>query len=135
MKKILLSGVVAGFILLAISYLVLFVTIKVFPGLVEEYYNPIFWPGGDRAMLFFAHPFVLALCLAWFWERSKNQYAGKWWFRGAEMGLVYGVVATLPSMWITFSAISVSLVMVLSWLLYGIAQAVISGLIFARINP
>ncbi len=135
MKRIVISGVVASLILLALSYIVLFITIRIFPSLVEEYYNPIFWPGGDRALLFFAHPFVLSLCLAWFWERSKNLYTGKWLFRGAEMGLVYGVVATLPSMWITFSAISVSLVMVLSWLLYGFLQAVIAGLVFARLNP
>ncbi len=135
MKKILLSGFASGLLLLALSYGVLFVTIRLFPGLVEEYYNPIFWPGGDRALLFFAHPFILGLCLAWFWERSKNQYEGKWWMRGAEMGLVYGVVATLPSMWITFSAISVSLFMVLSWLLYGVLQAIVAGLVFARLNP
>lgn len=135
MKRIVISGFVAGLILLALSYIVLFITIRIFPSLVEEYYNPIFWPGGDRALLFFAHPFVLSLCLAWFWERSKNLYTGKWLFRGAEMGLVYGVVATLPSMWITFSAISVSLVMVLSWLLYGFLQAIIAGLVFARLNP
>lgn len=135
MKRIVISGVVAGLILLALSYIVLFITIRIFPSLVEEYYNPIFWPGGDRALLFFAHPFVLSFCLAWFWERSKNLYTGKWLFRGAEMGLVYGVVATLPSMWITFSAISVSLVMVLSWLLYGFLQAIIAGLVFARLNP
>lgn len=135
MKRIVISGVVASLILLALSYIVLFITIRIFPSLVEEYYNPIFWPGGDRALLFFAHPFVLSFCLAWFWERSKNLYTGKWLFRGAEMGLVYGVVATLPSMWITFSAISVSLVMVLSWLLYGFLQAIIAGLVFARLNP
>jgi len=105
------------------------------PAVVEEYYNPIFWPGGERALLFFAHPFVLSICLAWFWDRSKSLYTGAWWFRGAEMGLVYGVVATLPSMWITFSAISVSLAMVLTWLLYGFVQSVIAGLVFARLNP
>ncbi|MBP8240135.1 MAG: hypothetical protein KAX50_09245 [Saprospiraceae bacterium] len=135
MKRMLISGVVAGAILLILSYGVLFVTIRMFPSVVEEYYNPIFWPGGERALLFFAHPFVLCICLAWFWERSKSLYTGSWWFRGAEMGLVYGVVATLPSMWITFSAISVSLAMVLTWLLYGFVQAVIAGLIFARLNP
>lgn len=135
MKKVLLSGLAAGLLLLALSYVVLFVSIRWFPGLVEEYYNPVFWPGGERAMLFFLHPFVMALCLSWFWERSKNQYEGRWWMRGLEMGLVYGVVATLPSMWITFSAIIVSLVMVLSWFLYGLLQAMLAGLVFARLNP
>ncbi|MBK7869758.1 MAG: hypothetical protein IPJ74_03270 [Saprospiraceae bacterium] len=135
MKKIIIPGLIAGVTLLILSYAILYATINFFPKLVEEYYNPIFWPGNDRAMLFFAHPFVLSFALAWFWERFKSLFKGAMLLRGIEMGLVYGLVATLPSMWITFSAISVSLTMVLSWLLYGIAQATIAGLIFAKMNP
>lgn len=135
MKRVLISGAVAGVVLLGISFLILLIPIRLFPSIFEEIYNPIFYPGGDRLLLFFVHPFILGLCLAWFWERSKNLFTGKWTLRGVEMGLVYGVIATLPSMWITFSAISVSLVMVLSWLLYGFLQAIIAGLVFARLNP
>ena len=52
-----------------------------------------------------------------------------------EMGLMYALVATLPAMWITFSAINISVEMVLTWFLYGLFQAIISGLILARLNP
>jgi hypothetical protein len=38
-------------------------------------------------------------------------------------------------MWITFSAISVSILMVVSWLVYGWIQATVAGLIFSRMNP
>jgi hypothetical protein len=38
-------------------------------------------------------------------------------------------------MWITFSAISVSLTMVLTWFAYGTMQATVCGLVFARMNP
>jgi hypothetical protein len=135
MKKVLISGAVASIVLLILSYGILFVTIRFFPHLVEEYYNPVFWPGNDRAMLFFAHPFVLGFALSWFWNRAKPQFSGEWWWRGTELGLVYGVVATAPSMWITFSSISVSATMVGSWFAYGLLQATVSGLIFARLNP
>ena len=135
MKKILLPGLVAGAVLLGLSYVVLYVTINFFPKLVEEYYNPVFWPGNDRVSLFFAHPFVLSLALAWFWERFKGLFKGGVLLRGLELGLVYGLVATLPSMWITFSAIAVSITMVFSWLAYGMVQAAVAGLIFARMNP
>lgn len=135
MKKIVLPGLGAGVVLLALSYGVLYVTINFFPKLVEEYYNPVFWPGSERALLFFAHPFILSLALSWFWERFKDSFKGTMLIRGLELGIVYGLVATLPSMWITFSAISVSLTMVLSWFLYGILQATIAGIIFARLNP
>ncbi|MCB0553658.1 MAG: hypothetical protein KDD02_08920 [Phaeodactylibacter sp.] len=135
MKKILLPGLVAGLALLALSYGVLFLVIRIVPAMAEEYYNPIFWPGADRAFLFYLHPFILGLALAWFWNRFKEQLSASGTMRGIEMGLVYALVATLPSMWITFSAINVSLMMVLSWFVYGFVQAVIAGLVFTRLNP
>lgn len=135
MKKILVAGIVAGVVLLVFGYGVLFLSIKLFPNLVEEYYNPIFWPGDDRAVLYYLHPFILAMALSWFWERFKSMFSGPGILRGLELGLVYGVVASLPSMWMTFSAMSVSLVMVLSWLAYGVLQASVAGIIFARMNP
>lgn len=135
MKKILLPGLLAGVVLFILSYIVLYVTINFFPTIVESYYDPIFWPGNERAVLFFAHPFVLSFALAWFWDRFKSMFNGNILIRGIEMGLLYGIIATLPSMWITFSAISVSILMVLTWFLYGILQATVAGLIFAKMNP
>ena len=38
-------------------------------------------------------------------------------------------------MWITFSAIDVSLTMILTWLLYGFVQAAVAGILLARLNP
>ncbi|MCB9294022.1 MAG: hypothetical protein H6559_13015 [Lewinellaceae bacterium] len=135
MKPVLLSGLGAGIVLLGLSYFILYVTINFFPGLVEEYYNPIFWPGNDRALLFFVHPFVLSFALAWFWSRFKAQLPGYWLLRGLKFGLAYALLATLPSMWITFSAITVSLGMVFTWFAYGLLQAVVCGWVFARMNP
>lgn len=126
---------VAGIVLLVLSYIVLFLVIRVFPALAEDYYNPIFWPGADRAFLFYLHPFILAQALSWFWNRFKGQFLATGVKRGMEMGLVYALLATLPSMWITFSAINVSLLMVLSWFGYGLLQAVIAGLVFSYMNP
>jgi hypothetical protein len=45
------------------------------------------------------------------------------------------MVAMLPVLWLTFSAIDISAIMVLSWLGYGILQAFVAGLIFATLNP
>ena len=62
-------------------------------------------------------------------------HAAEVWWRGIEMGLVYGLIATLPSMWITFSSLAVSLGLVVTWLLYGVFQAIVVGIIFAKISP
>lgn len=135
MKKLLSSGLVAGVVLLALSFGMLYLTILVFPNLAEQYYNPIFRTDSDRNFLFYIHPFVLGLALAWFWERFKEQFSGYFLLRALELGLVYAIVAVLPTMWITFSSIDVSLTMVLTWLLYGFIQAIVAGIIFTKMNP
>ncbi|MCB0707039.1 MAG: hypothetical protein KDC34_17105 [Saprospiraceae bacterium] len=135
MKRILISALISGLVLFAFSYLILFVSIKFFPTMLEEYYNPVFWPGSERALLFYFHPFVLSLALAWFWNRVKSIFKGNTVLKGLEFGLVYGLIATLPAMWICFSALNVTLGIVITWLVYGVTQAIIAGLIFARMNP
>lgn len=135
MKKFLLKGIVAGAVLLVFSYVALYLVVTFVPGVAEEYYNPIFDMGGDKTILYFLHPFILSFALAWFWRRFKSLFHGSFWVRGIEMGLVYAVIAVLPSMWITFSALAVSLPLVLSWLAYGLFQAVVVGIIYAKISP
>ena len=134
MKNIVLPAILAGIILLLLSYVIIFITIQFFPEMVEEYYNPVFWPGEDRAMLFYAHPFILSFALSWIWNKFKSNLVGDWHIRGAKLGIIYGFAATLPAMWITFSAMNVSFFMVISWL-YGFLQAIVAGLILARMNP
>jgi len=136
MRRIILSALLSGAILLALAFGVIYLSIAFFPSVVEEYYNPtLFWPGEERAVLFFLHPFILSFALAWFWNRFKHEFKGVPLLRGLELGLVYGVVATLPSMWITFSAIAVSFSMVVTWFLYGLLQATVAGIVFAHTNP
>lgn len=135
MKKFFVPGLVAGFLLLALSYAGPYLMIALFPSVAEEYYNPVFDLEGNKTYLYFLHPFVLSFALAWFWDRFKPLFHGSFWFRGLELGLVYALVATLPAMWIVFSAMSVSPTLVFTWLLYGLLQAVVAGLVFAKMNP
>ncbi|MBK8655649.1 MAG: hypothetical protein KBG02_10935 [Haliscomenobacter sp.] len=135
MKNLVLPAVVAGILLLALSFGALYGMIFLLPDLAEQYYNPVFNTDSGRNALFFVHPFVLSFALAWFWNRFKGVINGSWLVRGLELGLIYGIVATLPSMWVTFSAIEVSLPIVASWLVYGIVQAAVAGLVFAKMNP
>jgi hypothetical protein len=52
-----------------------------------------------------------------------------------EMGMVYGLIATLPAMWITYSSMAVSMGLAITWLIYGVIQAMVVGIIFAKISP
>lgn len=135
MKRFLIKGFLAGAALLALSYVALNLVVAFFPQLAEQYYDPVFSFEGEKAILYFIHPFVLSFALAWFWMRFKSLFHGSFWWRGTEMGLVYGLVATLPSMWITFSSLAVSFGLVFTWLLYGVFQAIVVGIIFAKISP
>ncbi len=135
MKKLLIKGIVAGAILLLFSYVALYLVVAFLPDLAEEYYNPIFDLEGEKTYLYFLHPFILSFALAWFWKRFKSLFHGPFWWRGMEMGLVYGLIATLPSMWITFSSLAVSLPIVLTWLAYGLFQAIVVGIVYAKISP
>ncbi|TKB99116.1 hypothetical protein [Pedobacter cryophilus] len=135
MKKMLFSGVIAGMLLFFISYGGLFLAIKFFPNLFADYNNPLFNSDGDRDFLFYTHAFVISMALSWFWERFKGLFKGVFIIRGLEFGFVYAMVALVPVMWITFSALDVTVLMVLTWLIYGFVQAVIAGIIFAIMNP
>ncbi len=135
MNKLLVKGFVAGAVLLVFSYLSLYLLVALFPGLAEQYYDPIFNLEGNNTVLYFAHPFILSFALAWFWRRFKGLFHGPFWWRGIEVGLVYALIATLPSMWIIFSSLAISLTMVLSWFFYGLFQAIVVGIIFAKISP
>jgi len=135
MKKFLIKGIVAGVVLLVFSYLALYLLVAFFPDLAELYYDPVFSLEGEKGVLYFMHPFILSFALAWFWRRFKSLFHGSFWWRGTEMGLVYGLIATLPSMWITFSSLSISVSLVITWFLYGVFQAIIVGIIYAKMSP
>ncbi|QEK50958.1 hypothetical protein FYC62_04160 [Pedobacter aquae] len=135
MKKVLLSGLGAGLILFLMSYCGLLAGVTYFPELFVEYNNPLFNSDGSRDLLFFMHPFIMSFALSWFWARFKKLFHGTIFLRGLEFGFVYAIVALLPVMWITFSSLDITLLMISSWFLYGFFQAVIAGLLFAKINP
>jgi len=135
MKKILISGLLTGCILFILSYSGLFLSVRFFPALFAEYNNPLFNSDGNRDLLFYLHAFVFSMALSWFWDRFKSLFHGSLLVRGLELGLVYTLVALLPVMWISFSALDVTLVMVFSWLIYGFIQATIAGVVLALLNP
>ncbi|MBN8685235.1 MAG: hypothetical protein J0L99_21505 [Chitinophagales bacterium] len=135
MKNFLIKGFAAGAALLVLSYASLYLLVMLFPALAEQYWDTTFNFEGNKGILFFLHPFILSFGLAWFWRRFKSLFHGPFWWRGMEMGLVYGLIATLPSMWMLYSAMNISLTLVLSWFVYGVLQAIVVGIIFAKISP
>jgi hypothetical protein len=135
MKKVLVPGVIAGIVLFVVSYGGLFLSIQFFPQFFVMYNNPLFNSDGSRDILFYMHAFIIAFALSWFWDRFKGLLKGYFLFKVLEFAAVYAVVALLPVMWITFSSLDITFVMVMSWFLYGFFQALLAGVVFARLNP
>ena len=135
MKKIIISGFVAGIVLLILSALGLYMTVWLFPSIAQQYFDPAFDTQTSRVMLYYMHPFVISIALAWFWSRYKTVLTCSFITKGIEFGLIYAGIAIFPMMWLIYSSISVSIEMLATWLVLGILQGVISGLIFEKMNP
>ena len=135
MKKIALSGLIAGIILFIVSYGGLYLSVRFFPSLFIEYNSPLFNSDGSRDLMFYMHPFIISFALSWFWDRFKRVLKGPFLLRALEFGFIYAMVALLPVMWITFSSLDITIATVFSWFAYGFMQSVVGGLVFAKTNP
>lgn len=135
MKKIIIGGIIAGFAMLLLSISGLYATIYFLPSLAEEYFNPAFESQSSRIMFYYMHPFIISMSLAWFWSRFKRVLTGSYIARGIEFGFIYLLVATFPMMWLIYSALDVSLGMVITWFILALLQGNIAGLIFEKTDP
>jgi len=135
MKKVLVSALVAGIVLLILSVIGLYLTIWLFPGLAGQYFDPAFDTQSSKIMIYFLHPFIISLALSWFWSRFKGVLTGSFITRGIEFGVIYALVATFPMMWLIYSAMSVSLGIVSTWFVLALIQGLVAGLVFEKMNP
>lgn len=136
MKKVLISGLIVGVMLFIISYGGLYIAITAFPEAFIEYNSPLFVGDGSKDIFFYLHAFVVGMALSVVWQLFKGLFRNHHFaMKGIGFGLLYAFVALLPVLWITFSALDVTLVTVGTWFLYGLGQAMIAGIIFAKLNP
>jgi hypothetical protein len=134
-SKVIFAWFLAGVVMLLLGLGMVYVCIHLFPRIADEYFSPVFRRAGETDWTFYVHPFILSFGLKWFWERYKGILRGGLLLRALEVAVVYGLVALLPILWLTFSAIDVSVKMTLTWFLYGIFQAFAAGIVFAKLNP
>jgi hypothetical protein len=135
MKRNLLFGLLAGVAMLVVGLAVSRLFGMFFPGINAEYANPaIFRPWSDPIMsLYFLYPFVLGIILAFFWGMVKDKIKGtQVWLKGINFGLGYFVLAGIPGMLISYATFKVSLILIISWLISGLINAIIAGWIFAK---
>ena len=135
MNKVFLAWIVSGIVMLILGIGMVFAGIYLFPKVANEYFSPVFRKAGEADWTFYVHPFILAFALTWFWGRYKGIFKGGALLRALEVASVYSIVALLPILWLTFSAIDVSLKIIITWFIYGFVQSFAAGIVFAKLNP
>jgi hypothetical protein len=135
MKKIIISGLVAGVALCLLSILGLYITLWFFPGIAAQYFDPAFDVPSGRFLFYYIHPFIISMALAWFWSRFKGVLTGSFISRGIEFGMIYILIATFPMMWLIYASMNVSFMMILTWSTLALVQGIIAGLVFEKMNP
>ena len=137
MKKILIPGLVAGFVMLVVAMAVGQLTSFALPSIAKEYENTnLFRLRTDPIMLlYFLYPFFLGVALAWVWDRTKGVIGeGSIWMRGGKFARTFWIVSALPGILMSYSSFPISLALALSWLLSSIVQLLCAGYIYARMN-
>lgn len=134
MKKIILSGLLAGLILFLASQVVSRIFGIIFPSINAEYQNlNLFRSFKDPLMLlFFVYPFLVGIILAWFWNKTKAVF-GENTKGGIKFGLTYWIIATIPGMFATYTSMPYSSAIVSSWLIEGLVEAILAGIILQKL--
>jgi membrane protease YdiL (CAAX protease family) len=134
-KKIILSGLLIGLINFIASMAVSKIFGVIFPSIAVEYQNTnLFRPWSDPLMLlFFVYPFLMGIIFAWFWNKTKNIF-GENMKGGINFGITYWIIATIPGMFITYSSMPYSLLMIISWLAGGLVSALLAGIILVKLS-
>jgi hypothetical protein len=134
MKKIFLSGLIAGTALLILSVAGLYLLLWLMPDMAMEYFGPAFTSRMQRNVFYYVHPFVIGMSLSWLWDRIQSRLRGPALAKSLKFGLSYMAIATFPYMLLIYSAIDVSLPVVLTWLVFGFVEATIAAIIFNQQN-
>jgi len=102
-KTIVVSGIVAGIVVLVLSMTVSTATQVLFD------YNVLTLVGmrsviDPVSMLFFLHPFVVGLAIAILYDFAKKSFTGTAIRKGIVLGLLGWIVYGIPSAFIVFSS-------------------------------
>lgn len=137
MKKIVLSALIVGLAMVVVGAMLGFIFNIVFSPLKAEYSNEnLFRPFSDPSFLsiYLIQPFIVAVLLSWLWSKVnmllKEKNSGK---KGLHFGFVYWLV-TLPGLMLAYASSPYSLLMVGSWGVIGLTQALCAGLLISKIN-
>jgi hypothetical protein len=136
MRKVILVGLLGGLVILVIGMILSQAFHVLAPSIKAEFQNPnLFRSWSDPLMLlFFVHPFLTGIILAWVWSKGNGIVTGDTdVMRGVNYGLLIWLVATVPGMLISYSSFPISLLMIFSWTFNSLIELLAVGILFAKI--
>ena len=104
-KRIIIAGIVSGIVIFAVSAIIRVIVQAILPYNVLEL-------GGMRAttdpviVLFFLHPWVIGFTMAILYEKTKSSFQGTYVQKGAMLGLLVWLVASLSSAFAVYTSIN-----------------------------
>jgi len=136
MRKILIPGLLAGFAMAVVGMIVGMGLHLIFPSVALEYQNTaLFRPWTDPIMnIYWACPFILGLVLAVIWDKVKSVVPGSnFCAKGMYFGSGYFAV-TISGILINYASFPISILMVITWYLAVLAEALTAGAVLAYMN-
>jgi hypothetical protein len=134
MKKILTAGLLAGAIMLVAGMIAGSLFHLAVPSVRDEYLNTnLFRPWNDPLMsLYFVHPFLLGLIMAWLWTWTRDIIPGATLSqKGFRFAMVYFLIS-IPGMVISYCSFPVSFALVMSWTVGIFVQVLCTGFLFSK---
>jgi len=129
------SGLIAGLIMLIISFVMTIILNLIFPQITLEYSTQMYRSWNDPLMLlFYLHPFILGLILSWVWQLTSLIMKGDDITKAVKFTFAYIIIAQIPGMYITFASMNVSLLMIMGWILTNLIQILCGSIIISKMN-
>jgi len=134
MGKTFLTGLLAGVATIIINLILTPLFNVIDPNLVTTYSTGVFRVESDPTkMLFYIFPFLMGIILAWVWSKVRPVFKGQ---VASKQGVYFGLIIWLisvPDIFINYSSFPLPLLMIISWSIMGGVEAIVAGLIFAKL--
>lgn len=136
MKKTILSGFLAGIVMLIACILFSTALMYFFPNLMKQYDNIQLYRSmkDPVSMLFSLHPLIVGMILAFIWDKTKSLFTTKKFLsKGVQFALVYYIVI-LPGLFISYVTSPYSIAIVMTWAVNVLILALLAGLVYEKVN-
>ncbi len=132
-KKFLLGGIASGILILILGLAVSAIVATVLP------YDAATLPGmravTDPLMtLFFLYPFVLGFVATYVYGAVKGSFVGNYIQRGKKFGLLFWLLAGLPSIFIVFTSMDYPIGFTVAQIIASVLYSLGAGMLIARIH-